>query len=185
MTENTDPALRTGGTSASGETLRERVARARAGVVEAINGRVPGEVTLHYKSRDVVIAVPGEVALRMMTVFRRHRSDGLADTIDLGQTLALEPWATVNMKGLLAISWDPGPDAAEAVGPELLDLIEALEEPAAAVAKVGKMATAEAETPESSIDRTDAMDAPADLAGTDADPADVEGSEGPGPTQTI
>jgi hypothetical protein len=164
------------------ELLHDRVARAREVVVKSINQAVPGSVTLHYKSRDVVIPVPGDVALRMMVTFRRQRGDGLDDPIDLGKALALHGWTTVSMKTLLAITWDPGPDAAEAVGADLLDLLDALQEPEVAVARVNRLAATEAQAPSGDTDPTEPIVAsgPADAMPHDEprDGSDTAGAAG-------
>jgi hypothetical protein len=100
----------------------ERISAIRNPIVQAINERVPGTVTLHYASRDIAITATGDTALRMMIAFRRQRAD-LPDPIVLGQTLALTGWTTISHGDLLAITWDPGECAEEAVGAELLDLL--------------------------------------------------------------
>jgi hypothetical protein len=108
------------------------VAAARPLVVEAVNKSVPGTITLHYKSRDVVVDVPGDVALRMMVVFRRARADGLDDPIDLASSSALCGWVSIGTRGLLAITWAPGVDAADAVDEDMVAFLDAAEDPEAA-----------------------------------------------------
>jgi hypothetical protein len=106
----------------------------RATAMQRLNTAVPGTVTLHYKARDITVDVVGDVAFRMMIWFRRRRAAGLADTLDLQTTSALDPWVTINAKGLLAITWDPGPDADVTVPKDVLALLGQMEALRTAVA---------------------------------------------------
>lgn len=117
----TDDEASPGGSGAAGDDAGAVRARARALVVQQINQATPGRMTLHYKARDVNVDVPGDVALRTMVVFRRNRIDGLDDPVDLDSTLALCPAGAFGLKGLLAVTWEPGPDAEGVIGNDLLD----------------------------------------------------------------
>jgi hypothetical protein len=91
--------------------------------MQRLNAAVPGTVTLHYKARDITVDVVGDVAFRMMTWFRRGRAEGLADSLDPRVTSSLDPWITMDRRGLLAITWDPGPDVDVAVPKDVLALL--------------------------------------------------------------
>jgi hypothetical protein len=102
------------------------MARLRAMVVQDINARTPGTVTLHYAARDISFPADGDHGLRIMTVFRRQRADGLDDPID-ERTLAIDGRIMVGFEGLLAVSWAPGPDAVEAVGKGMFALLDRID----------------------------------------------------------
>jgi hypothetical protein len=104
-----------------------QMARIRAMVVQDINRRTPGTVTLHYAARDVEVVGDGDMGFRLMTVFRRQRADGLDDPID-HRTLAVEGRIMVGFDGLLAVSWAPGPDADEAVGKGMFLLLDRIDQ---------------------------------------------------------
>jgi hypothetical protein len=103
------------------------MARLRAMVVQDINARTPGTVTLHYAARDISFPADGDHGLRVQTIFRRQRADGLDDPID-DRTLALDGRIMVGFDGLLAVSWAPGPDAVEAVGKGMVALLDRIDQ---------------------------------------------------------
>jgi hypothetical protein len=103
------------------------MARIRAMVVRDINMRTPGTVTLHYAARDVTFPADGDHGLRVQSIFRRQRADGLDDPID-DRTLALEGRIMVGFDGLLAVSWQPGPDSVEAVGKGMFALLDRIDQ---------------------------------------------------------
>ena len=125
--------------SAAGDatSTADLIEEARASAMQRLNAAVPGTVTLHYKARDIRVDVVGDAALRMMTWFRRGRAEGLADALDPRTTSSLDPWITMGRKGLLAITWDPGPDADVAVPKDVLVLLEQIEILQAAAAPAG------------------------------------------------
>lgn len=109
------------------KTPDPQMARIRAMVVQDINARTPGTVTLHYAARDVTFPAQGDAGFRLMTVFRRQRADGLDDPID-ERTLAVDGRIMVGFDELLAVSWAPGPDAAEAVGKGMFLLLDRIDQ---------------------------------------------------------
>jgi hypothetical protein len=109
------------------KTPDPQMARIRAMVVQDINARTPGTVTLHYAARDISFPADGDHGLRIQTIFRRQRVDGLDDPID-DRTLALDGRIMVGFDGLLAVSWAPGPDAAEAVGNGMVALLDRIDQ---------------------------------------------------------
>ena len=100
------------------------VFEARPQIVQAINKEIPGVMVLHYEKRNVSMEVSGDVALRMITAFRRQRPDSLDDPVELGVTLAFAGYVTMALDGLLAITWQPEFDPVELVPVELLEALD-------------------------------------------------------------
>lgn len=82
-------------------------------LLRSVNRLVEGELTLHYPSRDVALALDGASALRLLTMFWRRSGSGLADVMDPGRTSALGAWIVLDLTEPMAMSWRPtlGPNA--------------------------------------------------------------------------
>ena len=70
-------------------------------------GMVLGELVLHYPSRDVVLAMDGASAMRIMTIYARRGRASLGDEIGPGSSPA-HAWFVLDAEEALAMSWLPG-----------------------------------------------------------------------------
>lgn len=84
-------------------------------LTQILNKATPGLLRLAFASRDVTIAVDGDMAFRLAAVRRRGRSDGLDDPLDPTETSALGGWMALDLSQVMLVEWQPGPDAREAV----------------------------------------------------------------------
>jgi hypothetical protein len=76
---------------------------------ETVNRVTLGELVLHYPTRDVVLALDGATAARVVAAFAKpERRRHLQDTLDTTSSSMRNLWATFDLDSLLAVSWLPG-----------------------------------------------------------------------------
>jgi hypothetical protein len=76
--------------------------------IAARNLITPGQLTLHYPSRDVTVLLDGDAAMRLLTMFSQRREGGLADLLDPDMSEAAAGWVVLDLDEPLAMSWLPG-----------------------------------------------------------------------------
>lgn len=75
-------------------------------MIREMNMRTPGQLVLHYPSRDVTLYLDGEAAMRLLTMFHRRTDRHFGDVINPGCS-ASAGWVVLDLHEPMAMSWSP------------------------------------------------------------------------------
>jgi hypothetical protein len=78
-------------------------------MLSARNASVLGQMFVSYPSRDVVLVMDGDAALRLLRIFQNRSEGGLEDRLDAATSSAHDGWVVLDaIEQPMAMSWLPG-----------------------------------------------------------------------------